>query len=140
MNRRIQVEFWYDDPLAGIIRRAAALSRRYGRNGDQNLRSRHGVTSPRYQLENGQPIVPPDLAANLRRALTEILTAQMRGCGLLDTPRTKSRPPHRIRVWRRYWPFRGARPPRHGYADEGPAWQAHAQNTKDAATSNLMTS
>ena len=41
-------------------------------NGNQGLRSRLGQHPGSLELENGQLIIPPDYAANLRRALTDI--------------------------------------------------------------------
>ncbi len=45
INRRIEVEFWYDDPLQELSGRAATVPGRSGRNGNQGLRSRLGQHS-----------------------------------------------------------------------------------------------
>src|SRR2546428_13518689 len=71
MNLRMGVELWYDDPLKELW-------------GDPQLCPddvQETVTKiydppwgsiPPLELANGQPIIPPGYAANLRRALTDI--------------------------------------------------------------------
>src|SRR5579859_2860510 len=56
MNRRIEVEFWYDDLEETLTR---VYDPAWG-------------SIPDIKLENGQLIIPPDYAANLHRALTDI--------------------------------------------------------------------
>jgi len=71
LNRRIEVEFWYDDPLQELQEEPQLCP-----DNVEEMVTR--VYEPAWgniatlQLENGQPIIPPDLAANLRRALTDI--------------------------------------------------------------------
>src|SRR5439155_12988777 len=71
LNRRIEVEFWYDDPLQELPEEPQACP------GDA-LEMVTRVYDPPWgsistlELENGQPIIPADYAANLRRALTDI--------------------------------------------------------------------
>ncbi len=71
LNRRIEVEFWYDDPLQELPEEPQVCP------GDANEMVTR-VYEPAWgsittlQLENGQPIIPADYASNLRRALTDI--------------------------------------------------------------------
>ena len=71
LNRRIEVEFWYDDPLQELPEEPQLCP------GD----SFEVVTKvydppwggiPKIELASGQPIIPPGYAASLSRALTEI--------------------------------------------------------------------
>jgi len=71
LNRRVEVEFWYDDPLEELSDEPQLCP------GDtQEMVTR--VYEPAWGniatlgLTNGQPIIPPGYAANLRRALTDI--------------------------------------------------------------------
>src|SRR5213593_4893389 len=71
LNRRIEVEFWYDDPLQELPDEPQLCP------GDvEEMVTR--VYDPPWgsistlELANGQPIIPPGYAANLRRALTDI--------------------------------------------------------------------
>jgi flagellar motor protein MotB len=71
LNRRIEVEFWYDDPLQAL-------------SDEPQLCPGDGVeivtrvydppwgSIPTLELENGQPIIPSDYAASLRRALSDV--------------------------------------------------------------------
>jgi flagellar motor protein MotB len=71
LNRRIEVEFWYDDPLQELPEEPQVCP---GDNQEMVTK----VYEPLWgsiatlQLENGQPIIPPGYAAILRRALTDI--------------------------------------------------------------------
>src|SRR5215831_6036768 len=71
MNRRIEVEFWYDDPLQALPEEPQLCP-----GDNQELVTR--VYDPPWgsistlELANGQPIIPAGYAANLRRALTDI--------------------------------------------------------------------
>src|SRR4029077_5488793 len=71
LNRRIEVEFWYDDPLQELSDEPQLcpddVDERVTRIYDPPWGS-----IPPLELANGQPIIPPDYAANLRRALTDI--------------------------------------------------------------------
>jgi len=71
LNRRIEVEFWYDDPLQAL--------------GDEPQicpdNTQEVVTRvydppwgkiPTLELANGQPVIPAEFASSLRRALTDI--------------------------------------------------------------------
>ncbi len=71
LNRRIEVEFWYDDPLQELSDEPQLCP-------DDTEETVTRVYDPSWgsipslELENGQPIIPPGYAASLRRALTEI--------------------------------------------------------------------
>jgi flagellar motor protein MotB len=71
LNRRVEVEFWYDDPLQSLSEEPQLCP------GDTDevvtrVYDPPWGTIPTLALENGQPIVPPGLAATLRRALSDI--------------------------------------------------------------------
>jgi hypothetical protein len=71
LNRRIEVEFWYDDPLQELSDEPQLCP-------DDTEETVTRVYDPPWgsipslELENGQPIIPAGYAANLQRALTEI--------------------------------------------------------------------
>jgi flagellar motor protein MotB len=71
LNRRIEVEFWYDDPLQELSDEPQLCP-------DDSEETVTRVYDPPWgsipplELVNGQPIIPPGYAANLRRALTDI--------------------------------------------------------------------
>jgi flagellar motor protein MotB len=71
LNRRIEVEFWYDDPLQELSEEPQLCP-------DDTEETVTRVYDPAWgsipslELENGQPIIPPGYAANLQRALAEI--------------------------------------------------------------------
>ena len=70
-NRRVEVEFWYDDHLRELPDEPQICP------GDvfevvTRVHDPSWGSLPALALVNGQPVVPSDLAANLRRALTEI--------------------------------------------------------------------
>src|SRR5262244_178985 len=71
LNRRIEVEFWYNDPLQGLPDEPQLcpddVDERVTRVYDPPWGS-----IPSLELANGQPVIPLGLAANLHRALTEI--------------------------------------------------------------------
>jgi len=71
LNRRVEVEFWYDDPLQALPDEPQLCP-----DDVEEMVTR--VYEPAWgsiatlELANGQPIIPPGYAANLRRALTDI--------------------------------------------------------------------
>src|SRR5258705_8676176 len=71
MNRRIDVEFWYDDPLQELSDEPQLCPDDVDETVTRIYDPPWGSISP-LELANGQPIIPPDYAANLRRALTDI--------------------------------------------------------------------
>src|SRR5262249_50431426 len=93
LNRPIEVEFWYDDPLQELPEEPQVCP------GDaQEMVTR--VYDPPWgtiatlELENGQPVVPADYASNLRRALTDITgrtNARLRFVGFTKNERLDRR-------------------------------------------------
>src|SRR5260370_37192935 len=71
LNRRIEVEFWYDDPLQELSDEPQLCPDDVDEMVTNIYDPPWGSISP-LELANGQPIIPPDYAANLRRALTDI--------------------------------------------------------------------
>jgi flagellar motor protein MotB len=71
LNRRIEVEFWYDDPLQELSDEPQLCPDDVDETVTRIYDPPWG-SIPSLQLENGQPILPPGYAASLRRALTDI--------------------------------------------------------------------
>jgi flagellar motor protein MotB len=71
LNRRIEVEFWYDDPLQELSDEPQLCPDDVDETVTRIYDPPWGSIPP-LELANGQPIIPPDYAANLRRALTDI--------------------------------------------------------------------
>src|SRR5213594_2383013 len=71
LNRRIEVEFWYDDPLQELSDEPQLCPDDTEETVTRIYDPSWGSIPP-LELENGQPIIPPGYAANLRRALTDI--------------------------------------------------------------------
>ncbi len=72
LNRRIEVEFWYDDPLQELPEEPQLCP---GDGIEEMVTKVYDPpwgSIPRLELANGQPIIPPGYAAELRRALTDI--------------------------------------------------------------------
>jgi outer membrane protein OmpA-like peptidoglycan-associated protein len=72
LNRRVEVEFWYDDPLQELPEEPQLCP------GDENQPMATRVYDPPWgtiatlELVDGQPLIPTGYATNLRRALTDI--------------------------------------------------------------------
>jgi flagellar motor protein MotB len=71
LNRRIEVEFWYDDPLQELPDEPQLCPDNLEETVTKIYDPPWGGISP-LELANGQPIIPPGYAASLRRALTDI--------------------------------------------------------------------
>src|SRR5579864_1820673 len=71
MNRRIEVEFWYDDPLQELSEEPQLCPDDVDETVTRIYDPPWGSIPP-LELENGQPIIPTGYAASLRRALTDI--------------------------------------------------------------------
>jgi flagellar motor protein MotB len=71
LNRRIEVEFWYDDPLQELSDDPQLCPDDVDETVTRVYDPPWG-SIPSLELANGQPIIPPDYAASLRRALTDI--------------------------------------------------------------------
>ncbi len=72
LNRRVEVEFWYDDPLQELPDEPQLCPRD---SGDEMVTKVHDPpwgSIATIDLTNGQPIIPPGYAADLQRALTDI--------------------------------------------------------------------
>jgi len=71
LNRRVEVEFWYDDPLQELSDEPQLCPDDVDETVTRIYDPPWGSIPP-LELANGQPIIPADYAANLRRALTDI--------------------------------------------------------------------
>src|SRR5215472_8958789 len=71
MNRRVEVEFWYDDPLQELTD-APQLCPDDVEETVTKVYDPTWGSLPNIELENGQLIIPPGYAESLHRALTEI--------------------------------------------------------------------
>src|SRR5262249_15119590 len=71
LNRRIEVEFWYDDSLQELPEEPQLCPGDIQETVTKVYDPPWG-SIPTLELENGQPIIPPGFAANLRRAMTDI--------------------------------------------------------------------
>jgi len=71
LNRRIEVEFWYDDPLQELPDEPQLCPA----DVEETVTKVYDPTwgsIPTIELANGQPIIPPGYVENLHRALAEI--------------------------------------------------------------------
>src|SRR5499425_3369787 len=71
LNRRIEVEFWYDDPLQELSDEPQLCPD----DADETVTKVYDPpwgSIPTLELANGQPIIPPGYAASLHRAFTDI--------------------------------------------------------------------
>ncbi|HET9319987.1 MAG TPA: OmpA family protein, partial [Bryobacteraceae bacterium] len=71
MNRRIEVEFWYDDPLQELPDEPQLCPDDIDETVTRVYDPAWG-SLPDIKVENGQMIIPPGYAESLHRALTEI--------------------------------------------------------------------
>ena len=71
MNRRVEVEFWYDDPLQEVPEEAQLCPDDIEETVTKVYDPPWG-SIPNIGLENGQLVIPPGYAENLHRALAEI--------------------------------------------------------------------
>src|SRR5436309_1672657 len=71
LNRRIEVEFWYDDPLQQLPDEPQLCPNDVEETVTRVYDPPWGSIPP-LELANGQPTIPPGYAASLRRALTDI--------------------------------------------------------------------
>ena len=70
-NRRVEVEFWYDDPLQDLSDEPQLCPDDVDETVTRIYDPAWG-SIPDIKLENGQFIIPPDYATNLHRALADI--------------------------------------------------------------------
>src|SRR5215469_5686333 len=71
LNRRIEVEFWYDDPLQELSEEPQLCPDNIEEKVTKVYDASWGGI-PDLQLANGQPVIPPGYAAILRHAMTDI--------------------------------------------------------------------
>jgi flagellar motor protein MotB len=71
LNRRVEVEFWYDDPLQDLPDEPQ-LCPVPGNELVTRVYDPPWGSLPQIAVENGQPIVPPGLTAQLRRGLDDV--------------------------------------------------------------------
>jgi flagellar motor protein MotB len=71
VNRRVEVEFWYDDPLQELPDEPQLCPDDVEETVTKVYDAPWG-SIPNIELENGQLIIPPGYAENLHRALTDI--------------------------------------------------------------------
>jgi flagellar motor protein MotB len=72
LNRRVEVEFWYDDPLQELPDEPQLCPADSGEEMVTKVYEPPWGPIPTLEFEDGQPIVPPSYASDLHRALTEI--------------------------------------------------------------------
>ncbi|NIW23521.1 MAG: hypothetical protein GWN29_02620, partial [Gammaproteobacteria bacterium] len=72
LNRRIEVEFWYDDPLQELPDEPQICPADAGAQLVTKVYDPPWAEIEPLQLEQGQPVFPPGLTANLRRALEDV--------------------------------------------------------------------
>ncbi len=72
LNRRVEVEFWYDDPLQELPDEPQLCPGEVGEETTTKVYDPPWGTLAELALQDGQPIIPPGYAADLHRALTDI--------------------------------------------------------------------
>jgi len=72
LNRRVEVEFWYDDPLQELPDEPQLCPGDVGEEMTTKVYDPPWGAPAELTLQDGQPIIPPGYAADLRRALTDI--------------------------------------------------------------------
>ena len=72
LNRRVEVEFWYDDPLQELPDEPQLCPGEVGEEMVTKVYDPPWGTIAPLELVNGRPVVPPGYAAGLHRALTEV--------------------------------------------------------------------
>jgi flagellar motor protein MotB len=93
LNRRIEVEFWYDDPLQELSDEPQLCPNDVEETVTKVYDPPWGSIPP-LELANGQPIIPAGYAANLHRALTDIAdrpNARLRFVGFTKNERLDRR-------------------------------------------------
>ncbi len=72
LNRRVEVEFWYDDPLQELPDDPQPCPDEFGEEIMTKVYDPPWGRLPTLPLKNGVPVVPPGFAADLYRALSDI--------------------------------------------------------------------
>jgi flagellar motor protein MotB len=94
LNRRVEVEFWYDDPLQELPDEPQPCPGEFGEEMETRVYEPPWGRVATLELANGQPIIPPGYAADLHRALTEIVdrtNARLRFIGYTKNERLDRR-------------------------------------------------
>jgi len=94
MNRRIEVEFWYDDPLQELPDEPQVCPGDIGEEMVTKVYDPPWGSLATLELVNGQPIIPPGYATDLNRALTDIddrTNARLRFIGYTENERLDRR-------------------------------------------------
>jgi flagellar motor protein MotB len=93
LNRRVEVEFWYDDPLQELPDEPQ-MCPAPGEEMVTRVYDPPWGTLPVVAIENGAPVVPPSLAGLLRRGLTDVAdrtNARLRFVGYTRNERLERR-------------------------------------------------
>ncbi|MBD3868292.1 MAG: OmpA family protein [Acidobacteria bacterium] len=72
LNRRIEVEFWYDDPLQELPDEPQLCPGDVGEEMVTRVYDPPWGSLATLELESGQPVIPPGYAVTLHRALTDV--------------------------------------------------------------------
>jgi flagellar motor protein MotB len=94
LNRRVEVEFWHDDPLQELSEELQLCPGDAGEEMVTRVYDPPWGPIPVLQLANGQPIVPPGFAASLQHALSDIAgrtNARLRFVGFTKNERIDRR-------------------------------------------------
>jgi flagellar motor protein MotB len=94
LNRRVEVEFWYDDPLQELSDEPVLCPGDAGSETVTKVYDPPWGTIPQIELKDGQPVIPPDYAATLQRALADIkdrTNARLRFIGYTKSERLDRR-------------------------------------------------
>jgi flagellar motor protein MotB len=93
LNRRVEVEFWYDDPLQDLPDEPQ-LCPAPGNELVTRIYDPPWGELPQIKIENGEPIMPPGITAQLRRALSDVegrMNARLRFVGYTRNERLERR-------------------------------------------------
>ena len=72
LNRRVEVEFWYDDPLQELPDEPQLCPGDVGEEMTTRVYDPPWGTLAELALQDGQPVIPPGYAADLHRALNDV--------------------------------------------------------------------
>src|SRR5262249_49245204 len=93
-NRRVEVEFWYDDPLQELPDEPQLCPEEGGQETVTRVYDPPWGRIAEIDLDSGQPIIPPGYAADLHRALTDVAdktNARLRFIGYTKNERLERR-------------------------------------------------
>jgi len=94
LNRRVEVEFWYDDPLQDLPDEPQACPGDAGEEIVTTIYDPPWGPIATLAIADGQPIIPPGYAADLQRALTDLsgrTNARLRFIGYTKNERLERR-------------------------------------------------